>query len=412
MATIQDIIGHIRTAMPATVRIHKKSEGTLIGLPFPYTIPCIRDAFQELYYWDTYFACRGLAILGDNEQIFNNCENFMYELEQFGFIPNGSRTFYLDRSQPPFFGKLAELACDLQPHRPDFTRRMTASLVKELDFWNKKRKDESSGLYHYGSDASEKELLAFYECCTRRLGYPDKADDTLRKAASSEAMAEAESGWDFNPRFERRCRNYAAVDLNALLLADLRILAKLYTRCGDFANAAAAEETFQREQERFNKIFFDSQRNCYADYDFVNQKFSPVLSAAGFFPIWCGVASADKAITALSVLKQKLEYPHGIAACEPSTAGKIYQWDFPTLWPPLQLIAMESFLKTGLFDDARRIAQKYIDTVRNNFDTTGDLWEKYNAVTGKIDVAEEYQMPRMMGWTAGTFLVATQILDA
>ena len=55
MATIQDIIGHIRTAMPATVRIHKKSEGTLIGLPFPYTIPCIRDAFQELYYWDTYF---------------------------------------------------------------------------------------------------------------------------------------------------------------------------------------------------------------------------------------------------------------------------------------------------------------------------------------------------------------------
>ena len=30
-------------------------------------------------------------------------QNFMDELEQFGFIPNGGRIYYLNRSQPPLF---------------------------------------------------------------------------------------------------------------------------------------------------------------------------------------------------------------------------------------------------------------------------------------------------------------------
>ena len=33
----------------------------------------------------------------------------------------------------------------------------------------------------------------------------------------------------------------------------------------------------------------------------------------------------------------------------------------------------------GLVADAKRIAEKYVKTIEDNFKTTGRLWEKYNA---------------------------------
>ena len=37
---------------------------------------------------------------------------------------------------------------------------------------------------------------------------------------------------------------------------------------------------------------------------------------------------------------------------------------------------------------------------------------EYSAVTGTIEVADEYQMPRMMGWTAGVFVFAADYLNS
>ena len=46
-----------------------------------------------------------------------------------------------------------------------------------------------------------------------------------------------------------------------------------------------------------------------------------------------------------------------------------------------------------------------------NFKKTHNLWEKYNVVEGNINVSNEYEMPTMVGWTAGTFVFATDYLD-
>lgn len=37
-------------------------------------------------------------------------QNFMDQLEKFGFIPNGGRIYYLNRSQPPVFSKVSDPA--------------------------------------------------------------------------------------------------------------------------------------------------------------------------------------------------------------------------------------------------------------------------------------------------------------
>lgn len=38
-------------------------------------------------------------------------QNFMDEIERFGFIPNGGRIYYLNRSQPPVFIHVSEAGC-------------------------------------------------------------------------------------------------------------------------------------------------------------------------------------------------------------------------------------------------------------------------------------------------------------
>ena len=62
----------------------------------------------------------------------------------------------------------------------------------------------------------------------------------------------------------------------------------------------------------------------------------------------------------------------------------------------------------GLDEDALRIAEKYRNVLQRNFETTGKLWEKYNAITGEIAVTSEYETMPMMGWTAGVYRYFTE----
>ena len=85
-----------------TTRFFTEDNDTLIGLPYPYTVPCIEGKFQEMYYWDVYFTNVGLIKSGRLSQAKNNVDNMCYLINKFGFVPNGNRTYYLSRSQPPF----------------------------------------------------------------------------------------------------------------------------------------------------------------------------------------------------------------------------------------------------------------------------------------------------------------------
>lgn len=96
------VVKFIEENFSQTIRSNKEDNDTLIGLPYPYTVPCIDDMFQEMYYWDTYFTNVGLLIAGNLEQARNNADNMMYLIEKYGYMPNGNRTYYLKQSQPPF----------------------------------------------------------------------------------------------------------------------------------------------------------------------------------------------------------------------------------------------------------------------------------------------------------------------
>jgi alpha,alpha-trehalase len=40
-------------------------------------------------------------------------DNFAYLIDTYGFIPNGNRTYFLSRSQSPFFACMIQLLADL-----------------------------------------------------------------------------------------------------------------------------------------------------------------------------------------------------------------------------------------------------------------------------------------------------------
>src|SRR5256885_9407978 len=107
--TSQTMEQHIRALWPVLTRPPDTADArsSLIPLPHAYVVPGGR--FREVYYWDSYFTMLGLVASGRAELVRSMLDNFAYLVGTIGHIPNGNRTYYLSRSQPPFFAAMVGL---------------------------------------------------------------------------------------------------------------------------------------------------------------------------------------------------------------------------------------------------------------------------------------------------------------
>src|SRR5213594_5066691 len=107
--TSQTMEQHIRALWPVLTRPPDTADAhsSLIPLPNPYVVPGGR--FREIYYWDSYFTMLGLIESGRTDLVKGMLDNFAYLIRTVGHIPNGNRTYYLGRSQPPFFAAMVGL---------------------------------------------------------------------------------------------------------------------------------------------------------------------------------------------------------------------------------------------------------------------------------------------------------------
>ena len=64
--------------------------------------------FREFYYWDSYWIVRGLLSSNMVSTAQMVVENLLDLVDRFGFVPNGSRLYYLNRSQPPFLTQMVD----------------------------------------------------------------------------------------------------------------------------------------------------------------------------------------------------------------------------------------------------------------------------------------------------------------
>lgn len=122
---------HIQNLWPFLIIEKKQQEGTYLALPKPFVVPGGR--FQELYYWDSYFTCLGLIECNRLNDVENILDNFAYLIETYGFVPNGNRSYFLSRSQPPFFSVLVDLFAKTTTDQA--YEKYLPSILKEYSFW-------------------------------------------------------------------------------------------------------------------------------------------------------------------------------------------------------------------------------------------------------------------------------------
>ena len=404
---------HISEKMPMSTRSRTVDSLPHIGLPHPFSVPQAQGTtFMDLFYWDTYFTNLGLLSLGDLRQAKNNVDDILYLIERHGYMPNAANTGLLNRSQPPYASMMVREVYERTGDR-EWLRGAVETLKKEYDFWMTER-ITPSGLNRHFNSATREELLGFYGylCSDRfpKMGKVQRTDDE-KVAIASNYLSEAEGGWDFNPRFGGVCEEYNPVDLNANLYIYERNFAWFCRELGQ-NGAKNWEKKAKTRRNLIQKLCFEPSAGLFYDYDYVTGRRSGIFSSAVFNLLWAGIPTTEQAASLVENL-DRLECAHGIAACEDGERDAVYQWDWPNAWASFNTLAVIGLDKYGYVADAARIAEKYLDSVSAICGRTGQLWEKYNAVTGDIDVKDEYAMPGdFMGWTAGAYLLCYDYLRA
>jgi alpha,alpha-trehalase len=415
---LENIEEYVMGHWEETVRVRPNDDGTLIGLPYPYTVPSRKDAFHEMYYWDTYFTCAGLLRAGRGELAISNTRNLLYLAEKYGYVPNGNRTFYLTRSQPPYLAAIVDMVAD-RLGKPELRQEALPGLRKEYEFWTTQR-ITATGLSRNGHNATRAELIAFHEEIAARVALPQDPTEALPRLAQT--MAECEGGADFTSRYEDRCMDFCPVDLNCLLYQ----YECFFARHGREDERVEWSGKAEKRLELIHRYFWDEGRGGFFDYDMANERRSPFV-IGWMQPMWAGIATKAQAGAIVERILPRIEFPFGIAGCPPQASGRVRQWDYPNSWPCLQYLAWTGLQRYGYAAEALRIAQKYLATVARSFEETGDLWEKYNvedgstrtvaetgyglgtfrdSVTGKLVGRAGDDAPSMMGWSAGVYLEA------
>src|SRR5215204_1053346 len=183
----KDVVMHIKNLWGALRREpDKKVKGSsLLPLPYPYIVPGGR--FREVYYWDSYFTMLGLKESGEVETIENMIRNFAYLINQYGHIPNGNRTYYLSRSQPPYFSLMLELLASLKGRQVYAVYQ--PALQKEYDYWMDRtaptrhvvKMPDGSVLNRYYDQSGEPRQEAYYEDRSLSGGLPAPAREAMNR---------------------------------------------------------------------------------------------------------------------------------------------------------------------------------------------------------------------------------------
>ncbi|MFV0623698.1 alpha,alpha-trehalase TreF [Sphingomonas sp. ac-8] len=407
-----DLRAHVRQLWPALTRPPKQPEPGSSALPLPerYVVPGGR--FREIYYWDSYFTMLGLRADGEQPLVEAMLADFTALVERYGHIPNGTRTYYLSRSQPPFFALMLDLS---ENKDPVLARRRLAALRTEHGYWmhgrgcldargaceRVVRMPDGSLLNRYWDDRDTPRDESWAEdVATAREAAPRPAVEVQRHL-----RAGAESGWDFSSRWLRDPQQLATihttdivpVDLNSLLWTMERRIAERCAALADQPCARSFTRAAAARRKAIDRYLWQPRARRYADWDRSTGKPTPVLSAATLFPLFAGHASPAQARGFAATVCAQLLAPGGLRT---TTLRTGQQWDAPNGWAPLQWVAIGGLAATDPAL-ARDIARRWIGTVAAAYTETGKMLEKYDIEERKPGGGGEYPLQDGFGWTNG-----------
>lgn len=370
-----------------------------------------------MYYWDSYFTMLGLVKSGETTLSRQMLDNFAYLIDTYGHIPNGNRTYYLSRSQPPFFSYMVELQAGVEGEA--VYQRYLPQLQKEYAYWMQGGDDLQPGqaARHVVRLADGSVLNRYWD--ERDTPRPEAWLHDTRTAAEArdrpaadvyrDLRAGAESGWDYTSRWLAdgktlstiRTTAIAPIDLNSLLYHLERTLAQACAHTGTACSQDYAALAQQRKQAIDAHLW--NAAGYYADYDWQTRTLSNQVTAAALYPLFAGLASDDHAKRTATSVRARLLRPGGLATTALKTGQ---QWDEPNGWAPLQWVAVDGLRRYGEDGLARTIGERFLTQVQALFAREHKLVEKYGL---DADAAGggggEYALQDGFGWTNGVTLM-------
>ncbi|KAI9250995.1 Six-hairpin glycosidase-like protein [Phascolomyces articulosus] len=323
----------------------------------PFVVPGGR--FREFYYWDTYFAIRGLLLSDLDDLARDMLDNLLDFVDTYGFIPNGARIYYLNRSQPPLLTEMIKIYYEKTGDKA-FLHKSLPVLDKEYTFWHTNttvRLDSEHTLNRYAVDNTSPRPESYVEDYDT-AHYDPPLNATERSELYSNLASGAESGWDYSSRWTKtkhitnnnpmsilrqlNTRNIIPVDLNAILWSIENTLAEWHT--------APSRKLYYQHQasERLRAMdayLWNPEYHAFYDYNLSSHQQSIEFTPAGMVPFWLG-AIPDRVYASLprvfdNVIKA-LKTDPGILTT--SIYNTTMQWDWPNGWPPLQYITIRAML--------------------------------------------------------------------
>ncbi len=383
-------------------------QSTLVPLPKSFIVPGGR--FRELYYWDSYFTMLGLIISGEKKLVENMVDNFAYLIDKYGFIPNGNRTYFLSRSQPPFFSLMVELLNKFDSEKKP--EHYLKQLKAEYEFWMEGIEEiEAEGAIKRIVKLKDGTVLNRYwdnETSPRPESY--KEDFELAESINGNkeelirnVRAACESGWDFSSRWMANKENLESIITTDILPVDLNcLLYNLELKISEF-DTTNKELYLLKAQNRLlaiDKYFWKD--NFYFDYNYKTETITGKLTLAGVYPLFFKIADENKAQKVENVLKSKFLKTHGLIT---TLTNSGQQWDAPNGWAPLQWIAYVGLKNYQHIELANEIKKRWLSKNEAVFTLEKKFTEKYNVVDDNLRTGGgEYPNQDGFGWTNGVYL--------
>ena len=407
----RDLRRYIASLWPELIRPPSpdQPDASLLPIGRPHLVPGGR--FVELYYWDSYFSMLGLVRDGHVPLARSIVDTFTDLIERYGHIPNGTRSYYLSRSQPPLYFAMLQLLPEV---RPEANRQRLRAMMLEHRFWMS------------GADG-----LPPGDCARRVVAMPDGAvlnrywddRDTPRdesfaedvEAADASSLpphhvhralrAGAESGWDFSSRWFAetgglttiRTPEIVPVDLNAFLYGLERTIAELADALCEDDIALAFDRAANARRAAIDRWLW-CEEGYFTDFDLTHGTRRKGPTAATLAPLFAGAATVAQASQVADTVAAQLLGPGGLRTTLVETGE---QWDWPNGCAPLQWIAFSGLRRYGHRDLATMIARRWTAMVDAEFQRSGWLHEKYDVEHRRGGGGGEYPPQLGFGWTNG-----------
>jgi len=421
------LASHVEMLWNELTRQPVDEKSSLIKLPKPYIVPGGR--FREIYYWDSYFTMLGLQVSGKYDMIENMVDNFSFLIEKFGYIPNGNRTYFLGRSQPPFYAAMVNLLSEV--NGKEILIKYLPQLEKEYNFWMRgfeklnsectstdrvSLMPDGSILNHYWDEFDAPRPESYKE--DFELAKHNDGNSVRDKNLYRNLRAACESGWDFSSRWYKIENEFNSihtteiipVDLNCLLYNLEQTIAEAYRLSNDEISFNKYQRAAYQRKKAIDKYCWNNEEKFYFDYDYISQKQKKSVTLAATFPLFFNIASQKQSDEVSNILQDKFLCAGGLKTTIFVTGQ---QWDAPNGWAPLQWIAIKGLRNYGHNTLATEIAERWMKINEKVYKDMGKMMEKYNVMDVKVKAGGgEYPSQDGFGWTNGVYLALKSLRNA